>query len=79
MYDKHILCMYNEYIVEKPKVKSNKFLLRLPDDVREAIEESATRFDGNLTTEILYRLRESLGLLPSTSKTDTDTADQPKP
>ncbi len=63
-----MLCMYNQYIVEKPKVKSNKFLLRLPDDVRDALEENAARFDGNLTMEILYRLRESLGLLDSDKK-----------
>lgn len=73
--------MYNPYEAHmegKQKVKrEGYFNLRLPDDVREAIERRATRFDGNLTQEIVYSLRECLGLLPDQQPPDKDQSAKP--
>jgi hypothetical protein len=37
-----------------------KFLLRLDDDIREALERVARRNDRSITAEIRHRLRRSI-------------------
>jgi predicted HicB family RNase H-like nuclease len=47
--------------IEKPaKPEKDKFVLRLPDGMREQIKESAKLNERSMNSEIIYRLRETL-------------------
>jgi len=56
--------------IEKPKKpERDKFVLRLPDGLRDQIKEAARLNERSMNSEIIYRLRETLKselALPST-------------